>query len=86
MVARMRLPQLRLGHREDRVVSDGIPDGLEGEGLNVCNQGRIYFDTDMDGINDAFILTDNADTPEPNDPVCFKVFPAPPNSGFAEFP
>ena len=28
MLARMRLSQLCLGHREDRAVPDGIPDGL----------------------------------------------------------
>ena len=28
MLVRMRLSQLRLGHREDRAVPDGIPDGL----------------------------------------------------------
>ena len=28
MLARMRLSQLGLGHREDRAVPEGIPDGL----------------------------------------------------------
>lgn len=38
-------------------------------GAEVANQGRVLFDADGNGSNETTRLTDDPDTPEPNDPT-----------------
>lgn len=49
-------------------VDSDVEDGQE-----ICNQGHVHWDSDVDGTNDADEPTDDPSTPVDDDPTCFTV-------------
>ena len=49
--------------------------------MEVCGHGIIHFDSNGDGTNDAFLLTDDPRTLQIGDPTCVPVLPEIPGLG-----